>query len=145
MLVVQATPFTERKAEGSGHAATRVFPLCQIPFGLKHWSVYTWSSWHHVCWVLPKKYLSPLRNLMWPIKSVLFVDCVRCHGVQLCRNVLTKAQLLITVFNSCIPQRQLGGFSMTRPFLSAKGAACETRYMYVAAFTCLFCSLCFAM
>ena len=35
--------------------------------------------------------------------------------------------LSTTMFDNCVPRRQLDGCSVTRPFLSAKGVACETR------------------
>ena len=34
--------------------------------------------------------------LLWPIRSVLFVDHIRCHGVQLRHNVFSGCQYLIT-------------------------------------------------
>ena len=40
---------------------------------------------------------------------------------------MSAAYYLTTLFNNCIPQRQLVSYSVTRPFLSAKGVACETR------------------
>ena len=36
------------------------------------------------------------RNLMWPIRSVLFVAHIRCCGVQLRHNVFSRCQYLIT-------------------------------------------------
>ena len=36
------------------------------------------------------------RNLMWPIRSTLFVDCIHCHGVQLRHNMFSGCQHLIT-------------------------------------------------
>ena len=36
------------------------------------------------------------RNLKWPIRSVLFVDCIRSHGVQLRHKVFSGCQHLIT-------------------------------------------------
>ena len=35
------------------------------------------------------------RNLMWPIRSVHFVDHIHCHGVQLRHNVFSGCQHLI--------------------------------------------------
>ena len=35
------------------------------------------------------------RNLLWPIKSALFIDCICCHGVQL-HHVFSGCQHLIT-------------------------------------------------
>ena len=34
--------------------------------------------------------------LLWPIRSMLFVDRIRCHGVQLYHNVFSGCQHLIT-------------------------------------------------
>ena len=62
------------------------------------------------------------RHLMWPIRSTLFVDRIRCHGVQL-RHVFSECQHLIlatTMVNNYVPRRQLGICSVTRPFLSLR-------------------------
>ena len=37
------------------------------------------------------------------------------------------------MFDNCVPRRQLGSCSVTRPFLSAKGMACETRNKVILA------------
>jgi len=34
--------------------------------------------------------------LLWPIRSALFIDRIRCHGVQLCHNMFSGCQHLIT-------------------------------------------------
>ena len=80
------------------------------------------------------------RNLMWLIRTALFVDRIHCHGVQL-HHVFTRCQHLITIIinltkwsiqgyfitynfinsnnvplvDNCVPRQQLG---VTRPFLS---------------------------
>ena len=46
-----------------------------------------------------------------------FVDHICCHEVQLC-HVFSGSYYLTTVFDNCIPQRQLGSCSVTRPVLS---------------------------
>ena len=35
------------------------------------------------------------RNLMWPIRSALFILHIRCHGEQLCHNLFSGCQHLI--------------------------------------------------
>ena len=55
----------------------------------------------------------------------------RCHGVQLRHNVfsgrMSAAYYLTAMVNNCVPRRQLGSCSVTRPFLSLRrGVACET-------------------
>ena len=35
------------------------------------------------------------RNLMWPIRSMLFIYCIRCHGVQLRHNIFSGYQQFI--------------------------------------------------
>jgi len=61
------------------------------------------------------------RNLIRPIRSALFVDRIRCHEVQLRRNVFSECQhhyYLTAMFDNCVPRRQLGSCSVTIPFLS---------------------------
>ena len=66
-------------------------------------------------------------KLVQQIRSALFVDCI-CYGVQLCHNVFSGCQHLITVllpnlatmFDNCIPRRQLISCNMTRQFLSLR-------------------------
>ena len=60
------------------------------------------------------------RNLLWPMRSSLLVDCIRYQGVALCQSVFSKCQHLIyvtTLFDHCIPRWQLVSCSVTRPFL----------------------------
>ena len=49
------------------------------------------------------------RNMMWPIRSALFVACIQYHGVQLRHNVHSGCHLT-AVFDSCIPQYQEPGY-----------------------------------
>ena len=42
---------------------------------------------------------------------------------------LAAVSILLSVFNNCVPQQRLDGCSMTRPFLSVKGVACETKFL----------------
>ena len=53
------------------------------------------------------------RNLMWPIRSGLFIDRICCHGVW-----MSASYYLTAIFDKCVPWWQLGSCSMTRPFLS---------------------------
>ena len=41
---------------------------------------------------------------------------------------IADVSILLSVFDNCVPQRQLNGWSMTRPF-SVKGVACETKFL----------------
>ena len=67
-------------------------------------------------------------KLVQQIRSALFVDSICCYGVQLCHNVFSRCQHLITVllpslatmFDNCIPQQQLISCNMTRQFLSLR-------------------------
>ena len=45
---------------------------------------------------------------------------------------LADVSILLSVFNNCVPQQQLDGCSMTRPFLSVKGVACKTPWQLTA-------------
>ena len=58
------------------------------------------------------------RNLMWPIRSVLFVDCIRVMEYNYVTTCLADVSILLPNCYVRIPQRQLGSCSMTRPFLS---------------------------
>ena len=40
---------------------------------------------------------------------------------------MSASYYLTVLFDNCVPQQQLVSYSVTRPFLSAKGVACETR------------------
>ena len=56
------------------------------------------------------------RSYIWPIRSTLCIDHIRCHGVQLRNNMFSRCQHLM--YNNYVPRRKPGTCSMTRSFLS---------------------------
>ena len=49
---------------------------------------------------------------------------------------MSASYVLTAMFDNCVPQRQLDGCSVTRPFLSAKGVTCETKDLHCWALAC---------
>ena len=107
------------------------YQLIEVPFSLYH----IWDpdfGTPQCFWYPPpnRKFGIPvqsyLENLASPCKnSLVFKSNHFCCKRAIQR--MSTSYYLTARFDNCVPWRQLGSCSVTRPFLSAKGVACKTR------------------